>query len=81
MEISTDLSSEIKQRIEQAIPNSQVDVILGGDRHYALSVVSDAFAGLAMVKQHQMVYAAINDLMAGNDAPIHAIDKMDLRAN
>jgi len=81
MEFSSDIPSEIKQRIEQAIQNAQVEVITGGDRHYALIVSSKSFEGLAQVKQHQMVYAAIKDLMAGNDAPIHAIDKMDIRSS
>ncbi len=77
----SDLTDEIKNRIETAIPNAQVNVMAGGDRHYALKVISETFAGLTQVKQHQLVYSAINDLMAGNDAPIHAIDKMDLRVS
>ena len=81
MTLASDLAIEIKQRIETAIPEAQVEVMIGGDRHYALKVISGSFEGLAQVKQHQMVYAAIKDLMAGNDAPIHAIDKMDLRVS
>ncbi len=73
-----DISSEIQQRIETEIPNAQVEVHSGSDRHYEISIVSAAFKDLSQVKQHQMVYAAINDLMAGNDAPIHAIDRMNL---
>lgn len=78
---SSDLTAEIKQRIETQIPNAQADVICGGERHYALTVISETFDGLSLVKQHQMVYATIKDLMAGNDAPIHAIDKMNLRVS
>lgn len=81
MQLPTDLSSEIKQRIEQAIENAQVEVFQGGGGHYALTVISSAFEGLPQVKQHQLVYGAIKDLMAGHDAPIHAIDKMDLRSS
>ncbi len=80
MELSPpDLSSEIKSRIEQAISNSQADVINGGNRHYSLTVTSKTFSDLPLVKQHQLVYAAIKDLMAGNDAPVHAIDKMEIK--
>ena len=81
MTLASDLTDTIKQRIESAIPNAQVEVMVGGDRHYALKVISESFDGLSQVKQHQLVYAAITDLMSGNDAPIHAIDKMDLRVN
>ncbi|MCK4842062.1 MAG: BolA family transcriptional regulator [Methylococcales bacterium] len=79
MTASSDITKEIKQRIESAIQDSQVEVISGGERHFALKVISKSFENLSPVKQQQMVYAAIKDLMAGNDAPIHAIDKMDIR--
>lgn len=81
MTLPSDLTDTIKQRIETAIPNAQVEVMPGGDRHYALKVISESFDNLTQVKQHQLVYAAITDLMSGNDAPIHAIDKMDLRVS
>ena len=77
----SELSSEIKKRIETAIPGAQAEVIQGGDKHYALTVISSSFDGLAQVKQHQLVYAAITDLMSGDNAPIHAIDRMDLRVS
>ncbi len=79
MESSSDLSSKIKSRIEKSILNAQAEVLSTGNRHYSLSVSSDSFNGLTQVKQHQLVYAAIKDLMAGDDAPIHAIDKMDIQ--
>ncbi|MFK5949434.1 MAG: BolA/IbaG family iron-sulfur metabolism protein [Methylococcales bacterium] len=81
MEISSDISSEIKQRIEHAIAGSQVNVVCGGNKHYSLTVFSACFDGISQVKQHQRVYAAIKDLMAGNDAPIHAIDKIDIQTS
>ncbi len=81
MTIPSELSSEIKQRIETTIPGAQVEVIQGGDRHYALTVTSNAFNGLSQVKQQQLVYSAITDLMAGDNAPIHAIDQMVLRVS
>ena len=81
MQFSTDISAEIKQRIEAALPDAQVEVNSGSDRHYTISVISSVFDGLSPVKKQQMVYAAFNDLMSGNDAPVHAIDRMDLRVS
>ncbi|NOQ76901.1 MAG: BolA/IbaG family iron-sulfur metabolism protein [Methylococcaceae bacterium] len=78
MEISSDISSEIKQCIEQAIENTTAEVICGGNRHYTLTVTSNTFDGLTQVKQHQLVYASIKQLMYGNDAPIHAIDQLTI---
>ncbi len=76
MTVSSSLSDEIKQRIESTIPGAKVVVNLASDRHFEISVVSAAFEGLSQVKQHQQVYAAITDLMAGDSAPVHAIDRM-----
>lgn len=78
MTLPTDLSSEIKSRIETAIKGSQADVTDNGNLHYSLTVTSSTFSDLSQVKQHQLVYAAIKDLMAGHEAPIHAIDKMEI---
>jgi len=81
MTFSSNLSDEIKQRIESVIPGAEVVVNLASERHYEISVVSTAFEGLSQVKQHQRVYAAITELMAGNDAPVHAIDRMNTSAH
>ncbi len=78
MQISNNILDEIKQRIETAIPDSKAEVLSGSERHYELNIISALFDGLSPVKQQQMVYATIKDLMSGNDAPIHAIDKMNL---
>ena len=81
MQQSSDISSQIKQRIETAISDAQVEIVPGSARHYELYVISASFEGLSQVKQQQMVYASIKDLMSGDDAPIHAIDRMDLRVS
>ncbi len=79
MELTTDKSDEIEFRIKKKIPDAQIEVINGGERHYSLIVISNVFEGLTQVKQHQLVYSAITDLMSGDNAPIHAIDRMDIR--
>ena len=60
---------EIKIMIEQGIEGAEVAVD-GDGSHFSARVVSDAFDGLNMVKQHQMVYATLGDSMAG---AIHAL--------
>jgi stress-induced morphogen len=47
--------------------------------HFEIEVESAAFAGKPRVRQHQLVYAAIAPLMAGDTAPVHAIDRLDTR--
>ena len=71
------ISGDLRGRIEAAIEGAEVTVQAGGPGHYEIRVVSSAFEGLNRVKQQQLVYGAISELMAGNSAPVHAIDKLE----
>lgn len=42
----------------------------GGGQHFAVTLTAAAFAGLSPVKRHQLVYAALGDLMREQ----HALD-------
>ena len=70
-----DICAEAKSRIEAAIPGAEVTVS-GGGGHFEIHVVSEAFAGKRIVQKQRMVYMAIKELMAGDAAPIHAVDRM-----
>ena len=63
-------NEQIKQLIEQGIPESFVEI--GGDdgTHFDAIVVSERFSGLNMVKQHQLVYQALGEKMGRE---IHAL--------
>ena len=65
----------VKQCIESAIPESQAQVD-GGGGHFNIEVVSSAFAGKRILEQQRLVYSAIAHLMAGDTAPVHAVDRM-----
>lgn len=69
---------QVKQTIETAIPGSQATV-RGGGGHFEIEVVSDQFAGLRLLAQQRLVLQAIRELMAGNDAPVHAVDRLVCR--
>lgn len=62
-------ADELKKYIENALPSAQVNVQGEGD-HFEATVISADFEGKTMVQQHQMVYAALGDLMQG---AIHAL--------
>jgi stress-induced morphogen len=49
--VSTD---EIKQRIEDGLPDCRAEVT-GDGHHFRAEVVSPAFAGLSRIQQHQLV--------------------------
>lgn len=63
-------AEEIQALVSQGISNSQVEVSIDGT-HVAVSVVSDAFAGLSPVKRQQLVYATLQSQIASG--AIHAV--------
>ena len=64
--------AEIERLIKEGLPDAQIHIeyLRGDGDHYAAYVASKAFEGLSRVKQHQMVYAALQGKM-GTD--LHAL--------
>ena len=57
---------EVRRLIEQALPGARVEVgTFQGDDHFEATVSAPQFAGKTRVEQHQMVYAAVKDLLGG----------------
>ena len=65
-------AEEIEAMIVAAIPDARVEIrdIAGAGDHYAARVVSQSFAGVPKVKQHQMVYRALGGRMG---TELHAL--------
>ena len=64
--------SEVINLIKQSIADSEVFVEnLKGDDHLQVTVISSQFNGLSLVKQHQLVYAALKKELASE--AIHAL--------
>ncbi|MDJ0532154.1 MAG: BolA/IbaG family iron-sulfur metabolism protein [Xenococcaceae cyanobacterium MO_207.B15] len=61
---------QVKTMIQEQFPEAQVEVA-GDGEHFEAVIVSPKFEGKSKVKQHQMVYAAVNDAMASE--VIHAL--------
>jgi stress-induced morphogen len=77
--IMNDTTEALKEAITKALPEAQVNVRNPSGGHFEIAVVSPAFAGKSPVAQQRLVFSAIAHLMKGDAAPVHAIDKMDLR--
>ncbi|GEQ98203.1 ATP-binding protein [Iodidimonas gelatinilytica] len=60
-------ANEIETMIKDALPGASVDIqdLRGDGDHYAAHVVYEGFRGLPRVKQHQMVYNALQGRMGG----------------
>jgi len=65
-------AAEIEALIKSALPDAIVTIedLAGDGDHYAATVVSAAFKGISRVKQHQIVYAALQGRMGG---ALHAL--------
>ena len=65
-------TSEVKERIEQALPGAEATVtdLTGGGDHLRAEVVYDGFEGLSRIEQHKLVYDVFGDEIGG---PIHAL--------
>ena len=66
----------IQAAVQSAIPGAQVDVVANGN-HFELRVVSPAFAGKRTLERQRMVLSSLRELMSGDHAPVHAIDKLE----
>jgi len=60
----------IKAKIEACISGAKVSVT-GDGYQYEAVVISDKFAELNTMKQHQMVYACVNELITSGE--LHAL--------
>ncbi len=60
-------ADEIAGFIKSALPDAEVIIkdLAGDGDHYAAHVTSAAFKGIPRVRQHQMVYAALQGRMGG----------------
>jgi len=60
-------AADIEALIKTALPDASVTVedLAGDGDHYAATVVSEQFRGLPRVRQHQLVYAALQGRMGG----------------
>ncbi|MEE2566878.1 BolA family protein [Hyphobacterium marinum] len=65
-------ADDIASLIREGIPGAKVEIIdLAGDGdHYRAVVTAEAFRGMPRVKQHQLVYAALQGRMGGE---LHAL--------
>lgn len=66
-------TEDVKTLIESGITESKAEVedLTGTSDHFAVRVVSPAFAGKSLIEQHKMVHAALGEHLT---TTIHAVD-------
>jgi stress-induced morphogen len=66
-------TSVLEQRLREKLTGvTHVDVkdMTGTKDHFEAVIVASAFEGQSRIKQHQLVYGALGELM---DGPVHAL--------
>ncbi len=66
-------TAQVHAAIRRVIPDAKVTIedLTGGGDHLQVNVVSSAFKGLSLVRQHQIVYGALKEDLASE--AIHAL--------
>ncbi|MFT7579569.1 MAG: stress-induced morphogen [Myxococcota bacterium] len=64
-------ADDLTQRIQTHFPDAVVQLkdLTGTEDHWEAEIVSEAFAGLPLIKRHRLVYTALKTELQG---PIHA---------
>ncbi|MEN9228432.1 MAG: BolA/IbaG family iron-sulfur metabolism protein [Gloeomargarita sp. GMQP_bins_120] len=63
----------ITQLIQAHLPDARVDLqdLTGGGDHWQAVIVSEAFVGKNRVQRHQLIYQALQSVLATNE--LHAL--------
>jgi acid stress-induced BolA-like protein IbaG/YrbA len=70
-----DICTAIEAAVSEAIPGCTVKA-QGAGGHFEIHVVSEQFQGKRTLGKHRLVLSAIKGLMAGDRAPVHAVDRL-----
>ena len=63
-------TDEIQQLIDAGVPKAKA-MVSGGEGKFEAIVISDSFADMSMVKEHQLVYATVKPQIASGE--LHAL--------
>jgi stress-induced morphogen len=66
----------IRSALAEHIADAQAIEVSGQGGHFNIAVTAPSFAGKNTLERHRMVLSAIKHLMAGDQAPVHAVDSI-----
>jgi acid stress-induced BolA-like protein IbaG/YrbA len=69
------INDAIRDAIAAQIADAQI-AVSGDGRHFNIEVTAAAFDGLNTLERHRLVLSSLKELMAGDDAAVHAIDSL-----
>jgi len=78
----TDFTGSVEEAIRSSVTDRIADAVVsvsGGGGHYRIDVISAVFAGKSLLESQRLVLSAIKHLLAGDRAPVHAVDALTTR--
>jgi acid stress-induced BolA-like protein IbaG/YrbA len=78
----TDFVGSVEAAITEAIKGKLPDAVVevsGGGGHYRIAVISTGFDGKSLLERQRLVLSSIKHLLAGERAPVHAVDSLETR--
>ena len=69
--INEELVGKMEERLNKAFPEGKYTIDDMDSVHIKLNIVSNLFEGLPLLKQHQLVYNALNDLLESGE--LHSV--------
>ncbi len=69
-------SERVTQLLEAAFPGASV-AVRGQGGHFEIRVVSAEFEGKNSLARQRSILGVIKDLMKGERAPVHAVDRIE----
>lgn len=74
-EPGADTAEAIRAAIKSRLPHATVEVS-GSGGHFEIHVAAARFENRSTLERQRVVYRAISHLMSGENAPVHAVDKL-----
>lgn len=75
-----DVTEAVRLAVLAKIPDAVVTV-QGAGGHFTIDVLSPVFEGKSRLESQRLVLSAIKHLMAGEAAPVHAVDSLITRTS
>lgn len=73
-----DVTEAVRLAVLDKIPDAVV-AVQGAGGHFTIDVLSPVFEGKSRLESQRLVLSAIKHLMAGEAAPVHAVDSLITR--
>ena len=70
------LTDAVEKAIIEALGEGSTAEVQGAGGHFTIRTVSAAFEGKGLLAKKRLVMRAVAPFMAGDDAPVHAIDTL-----